>query len=78
LLDQLAHLLDGLWRAVAVIATNEVDLATVDAAMLIDHTEVGGFCFADDSIGRCRAAIRHRVANFDLTVADAWSVLTCG
>ena len=39
--DQLAHGLDGLWRAITVVAADEVDLAAVDAALVVDHREVG-------------------------------------
>ena len=42
LLDQLAHLLDRAWRTVAVVQADEVDLAAVDPALIVDHLEVGG------------------------------------
>ena len=50
LLDQLAHLFDSLRRAVAVVAADEVDLASVDAALVIDHGEVGCLRLADDAV----------------------------
>src|SRR6202030_4266081 len=75
LLDQLAHLLDGLRRAVAVVAADEGDLAAVDAAPFVDHGEIGGVHFADDPIGRSRAAIRHGIAELDFGIADAGPVL---
>ena len=78
LLDQLPHLLDGLRRAVAVVAADEVDLAAIDAAVLIDHGEIGGFGLADGAVGRSRAAVRHGVADLDLVVAGAGSVLAGG
>ena len=78
LLDQLAHLFDGLRRAVAVVAADEVDLAAVDAALLVDHGEVGGLRLADGAVARSRAAVRHGVADLDLGVAGAGSVLARG
>src|SRR5689334_10673237 len=41
LLDQAADLLDRLWRAVAIIQADEIVPAAVDAALLVDHPEVG-------------------------------------
>ena len=69
--DQLAHLLDGLRRAVAVVIGNEIDLAAVYPALLVDHVEKGGLRLADHAVGRGRAAIRVRVADLDLGVAGA-------
>jgi hypothetical protein len=56
LLDELARLLDRLRRAVAVVVADEVDLAAVDAALLVDHLEVRGDRLADRAVGRGRAA----------------------
>ena len=50
-LDQLARLLDGLRRAVAVVIGDEVDLAAVDAAFGVDLVEIGGLGLADRGIG---------------------------
>ena len=45
--DELAHLLDGLgWRP-RVIVGDQVDLASIDAAELVDHPEIRGLDFAD-------------------------------
>src|SRR6185437_4275037 len=41
LLDELADHLDGLGRAVAVVVADEVDLAAVDPALVVDLLEVG-------------------------------------
>ncbi len=70
-LDQLARLLHGLGRAVGVVIGDEVDLAAVDAAIVVDHPEIGAHGLADDAIGRCRPRIRHDVADLDLGVGDA-------
>ena len=70
-LDQLARLLDRLRRAVGVVVGNEVDLAAVDAAIVVDHPHIGAHRLADDAIGRRRPRIRHDVADLDLGVGDA-------
>jgi hypothetical protein len=67
-LDQLARLLHGFRRAVGVVIGDEVDLAAVDAAIVVDHPEIGAHRLADDAIGRRRPAIRHDVADLDLRV----------
>ena len=41
LLDEAARLLDGLRRAVAVVEADQIDLAAVHAALLVDHLEIG-------------------------------------
>ena len=70
-LHQLARLLDRLRRAVGVVIGDEIDLAAVDAALGVDHVEIGFFGLADHAIGRRRAAIGHDVADLDLGVAGA-------
>ncbi len=70
-LDQLTRLLHGFGRAVGVVVGNEVDLAAVDAAIVVDHPEIGAHRLADDAIGRCRPAVRHDVADLDFRVGDA-------
>src|SRR6185437_16901343 len=69
LLDQLAHDLDRLRRAVAVIQADEVDLAAVDAARRVDGLPVGVDRFADRSVGRSGTTIGIGVAELDLGVA---------
>src|SRR5215469_812149 len=77
-LNHLAHLFDGLWRAVAVVAADEVDLASFDTALFVNHCEVGGLRLANDSVRRGRTAVGHRVADLYLGVARARSVLASG
>ncbi|MGY3371525.1 hypothetical protein ACVWZL_008650 [Bradyrhizobium sp. GM2.4] len=77
-LDQLADLLDGLRRRIAVVIGDEVDLAAVDAALVVDHLEVGFFGLADDAIGRGRTAIRHDVADLDLGIGRAGVIFFLG
>src|SRR5260370_17965347 len=62
LLDQLAHLLHRLGRAVAVVERDEVDLAAVDAALIVDHLEIGGLGPPDRPVGGGGTAIRPDVA----------------
>jgi hypothetical protein len=65
LLDQLAGLLDRLCRRIAVVQGEELDSAAVDAALVVEHLEVGGFRTRDRAIGRCRPAIGRGVAELD-------------
>ena len=51
LLDQPARLLHRLRRAVPVVEADEIDLAAVDAALLVDHPEIGGLGLADQAVG---------------------------
>src|SRR6185437_3302498 len=74
LLDEAADLLDRLGRGIAVIEADELDLAPVDAALLVDHVEIGGLGLADRAIGRGRPAIGHGLADLDLLVGDAGRV----
>lgn len=74
-LDQLSRLLHGLRRAVGIVVTDEVDLAAVNAAFVVDHTEVGRFGLADGAVGRCWPTIGHDVADFDGGVGGAGIIL---
>ena len=71
LLDELSDHLDRLGRRVAVIEADELDLAAVDAALVIDHVPEGYDRLAIDAVGRGRSAIGTGVADLDLTVAGA-------
>jgi hypothetical protein len=78
-LDQLARHFDGLRRAVAVIAADEVDLAAVHTALVVDHGEVGRLRFANGGVAGSRPAIGHYVANLDLRIGNSRTVLFfCG
>src|SRR5258707_932055 len=71
LLDQAADLLHRLGRAVAVVQADQIELAAVDAALLVDHVEIGGLGFADGAVSRGRAAMGHGLADLDLAGGDA-------
>ena len=77
-LDELAHHLDRLGRLEAVVVGDEVDLAAVDAALVVDHVPVGGDALADHAIGRQWPAVRIGMAELDLLVGDARIVLVLG
>ena len=77
-LDQLAGVLNRFGRAVGVVVGDEVHLAPVDAALLVDHLEVGRFGLADDAVGGGGTTIRHDVADLDLRVARARVVFLLG
>jgi hypothetical protein len=55
LLDEPAHLFDSLRRAVAIVAADEVDLATVDTSAFVDHGEIRGVRLPDCAVARGRA-----------------------
>ena len=76
--DQLADLLDGLRRRIGVVILDELDLAAVDAALLIDHVEIGGLRLADRGIGRSGTRERHGLADLDLGVRGAGIILLLG
>src|SRR3989304_5461733 len=69
--DELARLLDGLGRAVAVVVGDERHLAAVDAALGVDLVEIGGERAADQAIGGGRTAVGVDVADLDRAVAGA-------
>ena len=77
-LDQLAHLFDGLRRTVGVVVGDELDLAPVDAAVFVDHLEIGFFGLADDAIGGGGAAVGHDVTDLDLGIGRTGVILLLG
>src|SRR6202012_410560 len=54
---ELARLLHRLGRAEGVVIGNEIDLAAVDTALVVDHPEKGGLGPADQRVGRQRPTI---------------------
>jgi hypothetical protein len=77
-LDELADLLHSLRRRVTVVIGHESDLATVDAALVVDHLEIGFFGLADHAIGGGRTATRHDIADLDLGVGRTGVVFLLG
>src|SRR5262249_4056843 len=75
LLDELAGLLQALGRAVAVIEHDYVELASVDATLIVDHLEISGFGAPNLRKGRSRAAYRAGLAELDLGVRNARRIL---
>ena len=69
LLDQAAGLLDRLRRRVGIVERDEVDLPSVDAALLIDHLEIGGVHDALCAVGRYGSGIGYRLSDRDLGIA---------
>ena len=70
ILDQLAARLHRLGRREAVVERDELDLASVDAALGVQHLEVRDLHPADHAEGRGRPAIGDALAELDLAVAD--------
>ena len=75
LLDELAHHLDRLGRAVAVVEGDEVDLAAVDAAGVVDALPVGFDALADHAVGGGRTAVGPAMAELDLGIGCTVVVL---
>ena len=78
LLHQPPRRLDAFRRAVGVVHGEEFDLAPVDAALFVQHLEIG---FADPpqhAVERTRAAMRHGLAELDFGVARARIVFFLG
>src|SRR4051794_21403254 len=70
-LDQLARLLNGFGRTVGIVIRDEIDLAAIDAAIVVYFSEYGRHRLADRAVGRGGAAIGNDVADLDLGVAGA-------
>jgi len=69
--DQPSRLLYRLRRRVAVVERDQIDLAAVDAAALVDHLEIADLALAERAEGRDRAAIGHGLADPDFGCSDA-------
>ena len=78
LLDQLAHHFNRLRWTVAVVQTDEVDLASVDAALFVELLEVGSFNLADRAVGRSRTTVWHGLADFDFGIAGTGIIFFLG
>ena len=76
LLHESPHLLDCLRRAIAVVETDEVDLASVHPALVVDHLEIGQFRPADHSVGGGGTAVGHGLPDLDFGVGDARRVFS--
>jgi hypothetical protein len=70
LFDEPPGLFDGLGRAVAIVKADEVELAAVDPALLVDHLEIGGLGPGDRAVGGSGSAVREALANLDLGIRD--------
>jgi hypothetical protein len=74
LFDQTPRLFEGLRRAVGVVDVEEIELAAVDAALLVDHSEVSGLGPPDNAVGGGRPAERDRLAELNFRVRNAGRV----
>ena len=70
-LHQPARLLHRLRRRVAVVERDQVDLAAIDAAALVDHLEIADLALAERAERRHRPAIGHGLADLDFGCGDA-------
>ncbi len=71
LLDQPPRRLDAFRRAVGVVHGEELDLAPVDAALLVDHLEIGFADAPQHAIDRAGTGMRHGLAELDFGIAGA-------
>ena len=69
--DQPPRLLHRLRRRVAVVERDQIDLAAVDAAALVDHLEIADLALAERTERRDRPAIGHGLADLDFGCGDA-------
>jgi len=65
-------------RAVGIVQRQEVDLAPVDTALLVEHLEIGLADPAQHAVERARAGMRHGLADLDFGIARAGIVLLLG
>jgi hypothetical protein len=68
LLDQPPGGFDRLRRAVGIVHGEELDLAAVDAALFVQHLEIGFADPAEHAVQRTRAAVRHGLPQLDFSV----------
>src|SRR5260370_16551481 len=69
LLDQPPRGFDRLRRAVGIVHSKEFYLAAVDAALFVQHLEIGFADPAKHAVQRTRAAVRHRLPELDFGIA---------
>jgi hypothetical protein len=55
--DELAHLLDCLWRIIGIVVLDEIDLTPIDSALIVYHADIIADCDA------VKAAILHSWSN---------------
>jgi hypothetical protein len=65
LFDKLAGLFDRLGGRVGVIQGQEIDLASVDAALIVEHLKVSRLGARDRAIGRRRPTVGRGVPELD-------------
>jgi len=51
--------------AIGVIQSDEIDLATIHATLVVDHPEVPDLGFAHGTVGRCRTGVGIRIADLE-------------
>ncbi|MGY4499124.1 hypothetical protein ACVWYH_003055 [Bradyrhizobium sp. GM24.11] len=78
LLDEAPRRLDAFRRAVGVVHGEKLDLAPVDAALLVQHLEIGLADPPEHAVERAGAGMRHGLPDLDLGVAGARIVFLLG
>src|SRR6266403_1597931 len=74
-LHKTPRLLKRLRRTICVVVADEVDLASVDAALIVHHPEKRGLHLPDGPIKRDWPAVRRYVADLDLGVGRSGIIL---
>jgi hypothetical protein len=64
-------LLDGLGWIESIVDRDEIDLPPIDSTLVIDLREIRRLGFAEGTVAGSRAAVGHRLPDFDFGVGDA-------
>ena len=75
-LGEAPHLLDRLRRRIAVVHAEQLDLAAVDAALVVEHLEIGDLGAANRGIGGGRSRVGHGLPELDRRVGRAGVVVS--
>jgi hypothetical protein len=65
-------------RAIGVVASDEIDLATVYTALVVNHRQIRRVRLAYGAVGRSRATVGHGITDLNLSIVGARSVLAPG
>ena len=76
--DQLACAFDGFGRIEGIVHADQLDLTTIDAALVVDHREIRERCFAECAVSGNRPAVRSSLTQRDFLVGDAAIVFLLG
>src|SRR5713226_7883031 len=78
LLHQPPRRFNALRRAIGVVHGEKLDLAPVDAALFVQHLEIGLADPAEHAVERARAAVRYGLTDLDFGIARTRIVFLLG